>query len=118
MEELNLISVTNQDNAILTADHKRQIFICLNKMLFEEVQNSKDLYLKKGESGIFPEETIEDLISRLNSIFNHRKRSFLIQDKRGLLVGLKEFQSMINEIGPDDLTFINHRIKLILSGSN
>lgn len=98
----------------LTVDHRRQIFVCLNRMLIE--QDAKNFSFEGGERDAVLEKSMADLISRLNAILEDRKVEFSIQKKEDLSSGLREFQSIIQEVGPADLTFINYRLQALLVG--
>lgn len=104
---------------VLTVGDKRQIFSCLKPTIIERLNRYRNLALKDTNFDENLGQPITDLVCRLNMIFTRNKTVVLIRLENlrigDLIEGLKRFQQTIDAAGPDDLSYINHRIIFILN---
>jgi len=102
-----------------TAQDKRNCFRCLMPILVEQLSDYHQ-EITVCES-LFSLEIIEKIIeigNRLGKIFSKTNTNFILAENlssKELVEALRIFRNgPIKGVGPDDLTYINYRIKLLI----
>lgn len=98
----------------LVVEDKHAIFFCYRQMLIEQSENFEKAFLSGEKVDKEIQQTIDELIDRLNYSSAKKDKAICIQGVEDLFRGLKEFQSMIEKFGPPTMSYVNHRVKAIL----
>lgn len=112
MEKIRSIYKAYSAEETVTASQKRTIFSDLHKKLTKKFKDPS--FVKKIMKDDEMRRMMDEIISYLNKVFEKQEVDFFIQDRECLFGGLEKFQSIIDKIGSDHLTFIIFRINEIV----
>ncbi|MDY0302173.1 MAG: hypothetical protein RBR98_00085 [Candidatus Moranbacteria bacterium] len=112
MEKIRSIYEAYSTEEIVTASQKRTIFSHLHKRLI--IKFNDPSFVEERAKDDHTRRMMDEIISYLNKVFEKQEVDFFIQDKECLFGGLEKFQSIIDKVGSDHLTFIIFRINELM----